>query len=489
MSSLRYWQLIFGTLLLVGLFDALYIMADIEGWKAMREQVLDLVSAGHGVEGAVQVTDLIPQMALTLATLALGALLVWRGLHLPAARALLAFIILYNLPGYTLVKLGLPVEVLYEASMVLNVVWMLPLVAFAAMFPRRLGSEDLVVVRKPGGRARKFFGAPFRWLRSKVLNPTFALIAAVVAIGLSTWPGGMFPLIFILLAMWLAASYLRVGYLVADADGQRRVLWIVNGFAAAFWIMLVGSLILFVIAFTVGLSHGLAAAQVEGEAVGLQIPYWWLLAAEWNYILAMLAILASIAAATLYRGALDPGLVLRRTTVYGLLGVCIAFLFAVLENILSSQVALRLGLPGAAGSWLAGGVTALMIGPLHRRIKRRTDRFIDRLLPAVPSDEATGEGLRLDFGLEGYGRLSSGDPEVAETAASLLHKVAQRAANRFRGSVVKLGDGRAELELSDREKAGQAGDFVADAFAAAAEVMALPALTVKAVVRERQAES
>ncbi|TVQ29591.1 MAG: hypothetical protein EA370_14870 [Wenzhouxiangella sp.] len=485
MGKRRLWQFILGLLLLIGLFDLLYVIIDIQGAMEMRERMLDLMAGGDGVDGTARVADLVPHKVLTMATLALGGLLVWRGLHLRSAQALLAFIIVFNLPGFTLVQLGLSVETLFQASIVMNVVWMMPLVAFAAMFPRRLTTEDLIVVRKPRGRIRTILGAPFRWLRANLLMPYVAVMAALVAIALSAVDDGMLPLLLILTMMWLAASYLRTGYLVADADGQRRVLWIVNGFSVAFWVMLVGALVLFMIAFSIGLSHGLAAELNDEPDAEFLIPYWWLLGAEWLYIFAMLAILASIAAATLYRGALDPGLVLRRTTVYGLLGVCMAFLFAILESILSSQVALRLGMPGSTGSWLAGGVTALMIAPLHSRIKRRTDQFIDRLLPAGQGDDMTSEGVLLQLALEGHERLSSSNPGVAGTADSLLQKVAQRAANRFRGRIVNLADGSAEIALRDREQAGLAGEFVADAFAAAAEVMELPPLKVKAELREQ----
>jgi hypothetical protein len=489
MNNLRCWQYLLSLLLLIGLFDVLYMIVDIEGTMAMREQLLDLMTYGEGVEGTARAADLIPQKVLTFATLALGALLVWRALHLRSAQALLAFIIIFNVPAYTLVKFGLPVEMLYQASMVANVAWLLPLVAFAALFPRRLTIEDLAIVRKSGGRIRRVLGAPFRWLRAKTLNGQFAASAAVVVLALSAWPGGLLPLIFTLVLLWLAASYLRVGYLVADAEGQRRVLWIVNGFSAAFWLMLVGISAIMVAAVSVGISHGIEATLGDELGAASQMPYWLVLASEWVYILALLGILASIAAAMLYRGALDPGLVLRRTTVYGALGVCVAFLFAVLENILSSQVAMRLGMPGATGSWLAGGVTALTVGPLHHRIKRRTDRIIDRLLPGGSLEQSTDEGVLLCIELEGHGRLVASDPELAGTATSLLQKVAQRAANRFRGQIVESSEGSAELEIGDHEQASLAANFVADAFAAAAEVMELPPLKVNTDIREQSGES
>jgi hypothetical protein len=483
MRNLRRWQILLGTLLLIGLFDVLYMLVDLEGAMELRGEMMHLMTDGEGVEGTMRVADLIPAMVLTFFTLVLGGLLVWRGLHLRSAQALLAFIIIFNLPAFTLFKLGLPVEMLFQTSMVLNVAWMLPLVMFAAVFPRRLTKEDLLVVRKSGGRIRRVLGSPFRWLRSAMLEPGAAMVAVVIVLVLSAWPGGLLPFLFLLLSMWLAASYLRAGFLVADEEGRRRVLWIVNGFSGAFWLMLIGGIGMILVSVSVGISHGIAH-ELGHEADDLLIPYWIMLGVECVYILAMLIILVSIVAAILYRGAMDPGLVLRKTTVYGALGVCLAFLFAILENVLSSQVEVRFGMPGATGGWLAGGLTALAIGPLHHRIKRRSDKFINRLLPARPGDSAD-ESVMLLVELEGHARLSSDNPDAAGTAASLLQKVAQRAANRFGGRVRKLSDGCIELEVSDTSQAKSVANFAEDAYAAAAEMMELPPLKVMTQIRDQ----
>ena len=486
MKNLRHWQILLGTLLLIGLFDLLYMLFDLDGAMVLRGEMMHLMTDGEGMAGTMRVADLIPAKVLGFFTLALGGLLVWRGLHLRSAQALIAFIILFNIPAFTLFKLGMPTESLFQMATVVNVAWMLLLVLFAALFPRRLTPEDLVVVRKSGGRIRRVLGSPFRWLRLKMLEPRAAMIAVVLVLVLSVWPAGLFPLLFTLVSLWLAASYLRAGFLVADEEGRRRVLWIVNGFSGAFWLMLIGTVGMFLVSVSVGISHGIA--HELGHADDLLIPYWILLGVEWVYIFAMLAILVSIVAAILYRGAMDPGLVLRKTTVYGALGVCLAFVFAILENILSSQVAVRFDMPGATGGWLAGGLTALAIGPLHHLIKRRSDRFIDRLLPARQPGDSRDERVFLLVGLKGYARLSSETPDAASTAASLLRKVAQRAANRFGGRVQDRSEGRVELEVADAAEAQSVAGFVEDAYAAAAEMMELPALKVTTEICEPDSE-
>jgi class 3 adenylate cyclase len=173
--------------------------------------------------------------------------------------------------------------------------------------------------------------------------------------------------------------------------------------------------------------------------------------------------------------------VLRKTTLYGALGMCLAFLFAMVENVLSVHVAARLGFPEGSGGWLAGGLVALTIGPLRSRLEKRTDRIIDRLLP--PGELARGarrHSVIVFADLAGYSNLSSTQPDEALTCASLLHKVAQRAANRFRGRVVKtLGDG-ALLDFADPSGAVQATTFAADSYAAAAVALDLPTLPLTA---------
>jgi hypothetical protein len=141
-------------------------------------------------------------------------------------------------------------------------------------------------------------------------------------------------------------------YRSADAEGRRRLLWLAQGMVA--------------FAMVAALQ---VALVVLTRVTPLRIPL-----AAWEYWLrlaALVAGLAFLAVAVFYRGALDPALVLRRTAVYGIVGLGLVFVFTAVEDLTSSWLAERLGLGETAGSWLAGGVVALIVGSLHDALGRR----------------------------------------------------------------------------------------------------------------------
>ncbi|HSW29108.1 MAG TPA: hypothetical protein VLH75_06365 [Longimicrobiales bacterium] len=180
--------------------------------------------------------------------------------------------------------------------------------------------------------------------------------AALVAWGLGA--AGVLPLtprVGMAVALGVAAASLfneGTMYRAADAQGRRRVLWLAQG----------------MVAFTV-----VAALQVAlvvlTRVTPLRIPL-----AGWEYWLRLAALVAGLAflgVAVFYRGALDPALVLRRTAVYGIVGVGLVFVFTAVEDLTSSWLTERLGLDESAGSWLAGTVIALIVGSLHDALGRR----------------------------------------------------------------------------------------------------------------------
>ena len=75
-------------------------------------------------------------------------------------------------------------------------------------------------------------------------------------------------------------------------------------------------------------------------------------------------------------GILDPRLAIRRTTVYGALGVLFIVLFAVVESLVSEILEARLGLPTMLGAALAGATVALIVIPLRGKFSRWMDRWM-----------------------------------------------------------------------------------------------------------------
>jgi len=184
-------------------------------------------------------------------------------------------------------------------------------------------------------------------------------LAALVAWG-AVW-GGLLPLtprLGMAMAFGVAiVSLINWGgmYRAADPDGRRRILWLAQG----------------MLAFSVmgGIQVALVVL-VQTTPLNIPIPGW----EYWLRLAALFAALGFLAVAVFYRGALDPGLVLRRTALYGFGGVAAVFVFTAIEDLTAGWLADRLGLGENAGSWLAGGVVALLLGPIHAALARVTKR-------------------------------------------------------------------------------------------------------------------
>lgn len=182
-------------------------------------------------------------------------------------------------------------------------------------------------------------------------------------VGLGTWVLSattlvpLTPPLGMALALGVAAASLHgqwTMYRAADGEGRRRVLWLAQGLVA---FTLVATLQVALVILT------------RVTLLRIPLPGW----EYWLRLAALFAGLAFLAVAVFYRGALDPALVLRRTAVYGILGVGLVFLFTGIENLTSSWLAARLGLGESAGAWLAGGVVAVLVGSLQDAVRRRLE--------------------------------------------------------------------------------------------------------------------
>ncbi|HLM69606.1 MAG TPA: hypothetical protein VK358_18835, partial [Longimicrobium sp.] len=97
-----------------------------------------------------------------------------------------------------------------------------------------------------------------------------------------------------------------------------------------------------------------------------------------------------------FQGALDPRLALKRTTVYAMLAVSGALLFAVVENLASSFIADVLHLSEGFGAAIAGGVVALGFNPVRDWLTRRVENRLGSTLPheELPAAAARFSGDR-----------------------------------------------------------------------------------------------
>ncbi len=254
---------------------------------------------------------------------------------------------------------------------------------FSVLFPRRLDPNQL------GGR---YTFAPFHTLRRLSMKPaavwavgaTLILVMAAPSVGGTRRQGTGMPLDFTWNLEWIAGiSQWVLGYVIvplamivfgvlnlflglrtaAGAD-RRRSLWVFAGFAVALWMILVAWPLLF-------LDDLPDAVSVLGVPLVLFAP---------------LVIVVCLSVAVFYRGDIDPALVIRRSTVYGALGVAFLILFAVAESLVSDLLADRLDLPDAAGGALLGAFAALVVLPFRGRLAGWVDRFGPR--SGAPTSQA-----------------------------------------------------------------------------------------------------
>lgn len=223
-------------------------------------------------------------------------------------------------------------------------------------------------------------------------------------------------------------------YRMGAAEDRAKVSWIFLSVLGSGWIIAVG----FAAAWLTGVlgfffqqgGLGISAVRLAG-----------LIAAFGPLALALLFV-ASLALSVFYKGAVDPRLAIRRTTVLGATALLLTTLAVALEVFIASRLAAWLPLPAHTGSVCAGVTVALCFGPMRRRYESKIDEFIDRLLPASALADAEHYPTTVVFAdLAGYTALSERDEKAALTLASLLHKESRRLADQQRGRLVKtIGD-------------------------------------------------
>jgi hypothetical protein len=190
---------------------------------------------------------------------------------------------------------------------------------------------------------------------ARVLGPGPA--AMVLWTAFLTIPGGAYLLVL---------EHHQVG----DEASRFRLTWILGGFTLAVWAWVVLGLLPFGLGPLLGgVGYGLYMATLVGLSPSL--------------IYAI--IVASLAMATFYHGAIDPNLAIRRSTFLGFTVVVFVAVFGGIENVVSEWVEGRMGMPGIVGSALTGAVLAVVLlpfqGPAKRLARRLEPSFLDSKEP------------------------------------------------------------------------------------------------------------
>ena len=90
--------------------------------------------------------------------------------------------------------------------------------------------------------------------------------------------------------------------------------------------------------------------------------------------IAPLVIVLALAVAVFYTGTFEPSLVIRKTTVYALVGVVATGVFALVENLISGTLARWLHLPNSVSTIAASIAVALVVVPLRDKLARFMER-------------------------------------------------------------------------------------------------------------------
>lgn len=302
-----------------------------------------------------------------------------------------------------------------DAPVYLAVLAPFALVYFAVFFPRPLTALDVSEPTTGDGALRRVWrpiGTRLASLRRLLLLRPLLVAVGVLPPVLHMLEPRVNPILCTVAAvalMPLALSYLRDGYLVSAPGERRRILWVMGG-------LFVGGIALSTWTLGVGILDAWTPLIVQ------QGLYWLV----W---LTVPVAAGLIAAGVLYRGAFDPGLVIRRTSVYGALGALLTMTFAVVEEITAERVFEQAGLPDKMGAALA----ALVVVAVFRPVRDRLGALYDSFLGHGASDVETGETVSVLTARADEAEAQTGIEGLSATV--LLHRCARRIAAEEGGRV------------------------------------------------------
>lgn len=361
--------------------------------SAHRLLMTAAISASSGVnlgEANVPAVELYVEGAVCLAAVGLALALVWRAGARAETRSLALLLATAFFPAYMVAQAGVPYSTVVVIQSAMHWVYIGAFLRFAALFPQPLTLADLEAAGRARAERKGRAPKPVSRGRRLLLSPAAvwggALVAGAVsgissAAGQPVWHVVLAPLL--IWSLYRGLGLLRAGYAVADAVGQRRILWVVQGLYSMVWlgVVMIG-------AIGYGMVEGARAAAAGLSPAEIQVPHEVMTAANVSQSLSVLVMVVCLAFAIFFQGALDPRLALKRTTVYAMMAVSGALLFAVVENLASSVIADVLHLSEGFGAAIAGGVVALGFNPVRDWLTRRVENRLGGVLQNAETSAA-----------------------------------------------------------------------------------------------------
>jgi class 3 adenylate cyclase len=319
----------------------------------------------------------------------------------------------------------------------LYAVSLLAAMRFFAGYPFRIDLAAFVREEMAGARfAGKEAGHTERMVTAmaSAKGQASIVLGLAVAGAVSMRGGGFAHLVFTSVAMllglyvfWFGLACLRYKYKRALEEDRVRIQWLYFGAWTAGLVMLAWAFIALAMPLR-GIDRYAAIAFAT--------------LTSFAPVIAGLIGLLSLAVSIFYRGAIDPRLAIRRSTIYTLLLALIGFVFIAIERTVVNFAAARLGLGPDLGIVVAAALAAAVLMPMRQIVERWGNRLVERLTPVATLGDGPRHNAAVAFSdLSGYTALTARDERTAMIAAALFHREAKRACERHGGRLVKtIGD-------------------------------------------------
>ena len=398
------WRLLIASLLLACIIGAIWPLL----WLGTPVEYFMRTAAGPtgtGVSGEVPsglstyaVSYFAAVLVLVVVSVVTGLRLVFLGVGLEA-RLLALFVSLLCLSEIAFFnsQFRSDRDLAYQIQVALHLLAASAFYQFSAHYSRGLQPGAYDEKFRDVGRLRTVMRSPLTLyvgrLRTVMRSPvTLWGLAAVVAGTLLAFdPDGnwillpaLMAMMMVLILIWRGIRYLRSAYRTASKSDRRRIAWLVHGMVLAFWAVLLVYVLPEFYEGWAAVHDGEGLAVIPGPTLA------GIVRRDVGTLIPVFLIVGSVAVSVFYSGAIDPELVLKRTTVYGALAVMFLFVFAGIEGLVSELVERSLGLPGLFGSALVGGFLALVIVPLRKRFSRLADRLMPRTVRSREEVERSG---------------------------------------------------------------------------------------------------
>lgn len=320
------------------------------------------VSIGAATQTAASATVVVEEVTDIVAGL-LALALVWLGSGSSGALWLGMFLAWWGIGPFELELLGFAQPLPSWLNSLMLGIGIVPLVAFVTVFPTPLPRVNL----------------PFRRVWPAVSAELLTLCVGAVLIAsveLAPRPLDLVPLLLIAAGAPIAMVIFLIRTRTSPESDRAGLLWLASGLSVlALGLALIGGIYL-------------PAFIFQSPMFGSLTP---LVIAVLEQFLSVL-FMALMAVAVLYKGAIDPGLVLYRTIMAGVGVVTVVFAYAAIESLVTDRVAVMMGFPGPVGSALAGGLTALTLMPFRSSLRPLARSLGSRVFGLEDRAGSVGEG-------------------------------------------------------------------------------------------------